>query len=121
MYVTPIRLDLLLNTELVVVGFNSGKYDLNVLKDILIPHLVHCLGIDLTIKRHHAHRPPQVCQHFQLCGGRHQLWRLPQSLPVSGGEGVLSLRTCPLTQSAGGISVIPARGLPLLVEEELVE
>ena len=42
-------------TELVVVGFNSGKYDLNVLKDILIPHLVHRLGIDLTIKRHHAY------------------------------------------------------------------
>ena len=27
--------------ELVVVGFNWGKYDVNVLKDILIPHLVH--------------------------------------------------------------------------------
>ena len=32
--------------ELVVVGFNSRKYDL-----ILIPHLVHRSGIDLTIKR----------------------------------------------------------------------
>ena len=41
--------------ELVVVGFNSGKYDLNVLKDILIPHLVHRSGIDLAIKRHHAY------------------------------------------------------------------
>ena len=41
--------------ELVVVGFNSGKYDLNVLKDILIPHLVHRAGIDLAIKRHHAY------------------------------------------------------------------
>ena len=41
--------------ELVVVGFNLGKYDLNVLKDILIPHLVHRSGIDLTIKRHHAY------------------------------------------------------------------
>ena len=40
--------------ELVVVGFNSGKYDLNVLKDILIPYLVHRSGIDLTIKCHHA-------------------------------------------------------------------
>ena len=27
-------------TKLVVVGFNSGKYDLNVLKDILIPYLL---------------------------------------------------------------------------------
>ena len=42
-------------TELVVVGFNSGKYDLNVLKDILIPHLVHRSGIDLVIKRYHAY------------------------------------------------------------------
>ena len=41
--------------ELVVVGFNSGKYDLNMLKDILIPHLLHRLGIDLAIKRHHAY------------------------------------------------------------------
>ena len=41
--------------ELVVVGFNLGKYDLNVLKDILIPHLVHRSGINLTIKCHHAY------------------------------------------------------------------
>ena len=41
--------------ELVVVGFNSGKYDLNVLKDILIPYLVQPSGIDLVIKRHHAY------------------------------------------------------------------
>lgn len=42
-------------TELVVVGFNLGKYDLNVLKDILIPYLVHPLGIDLAIERHHTY------------------------------------------------------------------
>ena len=41
--------------ELVVVGLNSGKYDPNVLKDIVIPHLVQRLGIDLAIKRHHAY------------------------------------------------------------------
>ena len=41
--------------ELVVVGFNSGKYNLNVLKDILIPYLVHRSDIDLTIKCHHAY------------------------------------------------------------------
>ena len=41
--------------EMVVVGFNSGKYDLNVLKDILIPHLLHRSGIDLVIKRHHSY------------------------------------------------------------------
>lgn len=42
-------------TELVVVGFNLGKYDLNVLKDILIPYLVHPLGIDLAIEHHHTY------------------------------------------------------------------
>ena len=42
-------------TELVVVGFNSSKYDLNVLKDIRIPYLVHRSGIDLAIKRHHTY------------------------------------------------------------------
>ena len=42
-------------TKVVVVGFNSGKYDLNVLKDILIPYLVHCLGINLVTKCHHAY------------------------------------------------------------------
>ena len=41
-------------TDLVVVGFNSGKYDLNVLKDILIPYLVNRSGINLAIKRNHA-------------------------------------------------------------------
>ena len=41
--------------ELVVAGFNWGKYDVNVLKDILNPHLVHRSGIDLTIKRHHTY------------------------------------------------------------------
>ena len=41
--------------ELTVVGFNSGKYDLNVLKDILIPYLVHTEGIQSVIKRDHAY------------------------------------------------------------------
>ena len=38
-----------------VVGFNSVKYDLNVLKDILIPYLVNRSGIDLAIKGNHAY------------------------------------------------------------------
>ena len=47
-------------TELVVVGFNSGKYDLNVLKDMLIPYLVNHLGIDLAIKCNHAYLPSEL-------------------------------------------------------------
>ena len=41
--------------ELPVIGFNSGKYDLNVLKEVLIPHLVHHQGIQVTIKKNHAY------------------------------------------------------------------
>ena len=41
--------------ELPVVGFNSGKYDINVLKQDLIPTLVDLQGIDLTIKRNNAY------------------------------------------------------------------
>lgn len=41
--------------ELTVVGFNSGKYDLNVLKDLLIPLLVQKKGVKLAIKRHQAY------------------------------------------------------------------
>ena len=42
-------------TELVVVGINLGKYDLSVLKDILIPYLVNRSGVNLVIKRHHTY------------------------------------------------------------------
>ena len=42
-------------SELVVVGFKSGKYDLNVLKAILIPYLVNFSRIDFTIKQNHAY------------------------------------------------------------------
>ena len=38
-----------------VVGFSSGRYDLNVLKDILIPYLVNHSGIELAIKRNQAY------------------------------------------------------------------
>lgn len=42
-------------SELPVVGFNSGKYDLNVLKEVLIPHLVTNGGIQFTIKKNHSY------------------------------------------------------------------
>lgn len=42
-------------SKLVVIGFNSGKYDLNVLKDILIPRLVKHSRIDFAIKRNHVY------------------------------------------------------------------
>ena len=41
--------------ELVVVGFNSGKYDLNVLKDVLIPHLVNNQGIKFVVQKNQAY------------------------------------------------------------------
>ena len=42
-------------SELAVVGFNSGKYDLNVLQEVLIPHLVNNGGIKFTIKKNHSY------------------------------------------------------------------
>lgn len=42
-------------SELMIIGFNSTTYDLNVLKDILTPHLVNHSRIDLTIKQNHAY------------------------------------------------------------------
>jgi len=36
--------------ELIVIGFHSGQYDMNVLKRFLIPHLVRNGGINFTIK-----------------------------------------------------------------------
>lgn len=42
-------------SEFPVVGFNSGKYDLNVLQEVLIPHLVKNGGIQFTIKKNHSY------------------------------------------------------------------
>ena len=41
--------------ELVVIGFHSGQYDLNVLKRFLIPHLVRNGGVQFTIKRNQCY------------------------------------------------------------------
>ncbi|XP_078359971.1 uncharacterized protein LOC144644372 [Oculina patagonica] len=42
-------------SELPVIGFNSGKYDINVLKEVLIPTLVQNQGIQFTIKKNQAY------------------------------------------------------------------
>ena len=39
--------------ELPVLGFNSGKYDLNAVKEFLFPILVQNEGVQFTIKRNH--------------------------------------------------------------------
>ena len=39
--------------ELPVLGFNSGKYDLNAVKEFLFPVLVQNKGVQFTIKRNH--------------------------------------------------------------------
>ena len=41
--------------ELVVIGFHSGQYDLNVLKRFLIPYLVRNGGVQFTIKRNQTY------------------------------------------------------------------
>ena len=99
--------------ELVVVGFNWGKYDVNVLKDILIPHLVHRSGIDLTIKRHHTYLALRTSAlKFVDISNFYQCQREKGFFPH---EHVRSLSQ--LEEPRIG----PARGLPLLVEEERVE
>ena len=113
-------------TELIVVGFNSNKYDLSVLKDILIPYLVHPSFIDLVIKRHHAYLALRTgslklvnISNFVVAGTSYCAFL--QSPLVSGGERALPLRACAVDQSDGGTLIATARGLPLLVEEERVE
>ena len=112
-------------TELVVVGFNSGKFDLNVLKDMLIPYLVHRSGIDLVIKRHHAYLSLRTSglkfvdiSNFVTAGTSYGTFLKAY---LCRGEGVLPLRACVVAQSAGGTLITATRGLPLLVEEEWVE
>ena len=41
--------------QLVVIGFHSGQYDLNVLKRFLIPYLVKNGGVQFTIKRNQSY------------------------------------------------------------------
>ena len=38
-----------------VLGFNSGKYDLNAVKEFLLPYLVKNEGVKFTIKRNSNH------------------------------------------------------------------
>ena len=41
--------------ELLVLGFNSGKYDLNAVKQFLFPHLIETQPIKFTVKRNNNH------------------------------------------------------------------
>lgn len=75
-------------TEMVVVGFNSGKYDLNVLKDILIPYLVNRSGIDLAIKHNHAYLALSTTS-LKFVDTSYQPCRIPQSVSMSRGKVLL--------------------------------
>ena len=41
--------------ELPVLGFNSGKYDLNAVKEFLFPYLIEHHPIKFTVKRNSDH------------------------------------------------------------------
>ena len=41
--------------ELPVLGFNSGKYDLNAVKEFLFPYLIETQPIKFTVKRNSNH------------------------------------------------------------------
>ena len=67
--------------ELPVLGFNSGKYDLNAVEKILFLYLIEHHPIKFTVKRNNNHvsqdRFSQASGHFELSCARIQL------LPVS--------------------------------------
>ena len=42
-------------SELPVLGFNSGKYDLNAVKEFLFPYLIEHHPIKFTVKRNSNH------------------------------------------------------------------
>ena len=53
--------------ELPVLGFNSGKYDLNATKEFLFPKLIKHHPIKFTVKRNSNHTVPQV-KLFKISG-----------------------------------------------------
>ena len=112
--------------ELVVVGFNWGKYDVNVLKDILIPHLVHRSGIDLTIKRHHTYLALRTSalkfmniSNFVVGGTSYGAFL--KAYQCQGEKGFFPHEHVRSLSQLEELRIGPARGLPLLVEEERVE
>nr|XP_054750818.1 uncharacterized protein LOC129256682 [Lytechinus pictus] len=52
-------------TELPVVGFNSGRYDINAIKQYLYPSLLQFDSVDYVIKRNHNHMALKS-QHLQF-------------------------------------------------------
>ena len=112
--------------ELVVVGFNWGKYDVNVLKDILNLHLVHRSGIALTIKRHHTYlaRRTSVLKfvdisNFVAAGTSYGAFL--KAYQCQGEKGFFPHEHVRSLSQLEELRIGPARGLPLLVEEERVE
>ena len=64
--------------ELPVVGFNSGKYDLNAVKEFLFPVLLQNESIQFTIKRNNG--TPSIPRYNQLSRSRFQLREVPEGL-----------------------------------------
>ena len=60
-----------------VLGFNSGKYDLNTVKEFLLPYLIETQPIKFTVNRNSNHvsqdRFSEAPGHFELCCARIQL------------------------------------------------
>ena len=63
--------------ELPVLGFNSGKYDLNAVKEFLFPNLIKHHPIKFAVKRNNNHvsqdRLPQTPGYLKLCSTGLQL------------------------------------------------
>ena len=74
--------------ELPMLGFNSGKfkYNLNTVKEFLIPYLIEHHPIKFTVKRTNNHvsqdKISEAPRYFELCCTRLQLCPVPESLQV---------------------------------------
>ena len=58
--------------ELPVLGFNSGKYDLNAVKEFLFPVLVQNEGVQFTVKRNNNFHIAFVIDSFIVLGFKHE-------------------------------------------------
>ena len=83
--------------ELPELGFNLGKYDINIAKRFLSPYLVNTSPYQVLYEekqQSHASQDqvPQVSGYHQLSSTWIQLWPVPESLRMQTDQRVLSLR-----------------------------
>ena len=83
-------------SQVPVIGFNSAKYDLNLIKSCIVLELARGLG-NLCYKEKqrlylYRYEHLKVSGHVTIFGSWLLLCRLPQGLPRDGTKGLLSIR-----------------------------